>query len=671
MLKKVLVANRGEIACRIIKTLKKMQIKSVAVYSDADEHSLHRKMADESVYLGSSAASESYCNMPKIISAIEASGASAVHPGFGFLAENAAFVRMLEKKKIIFIGPSAHIISKMGDKIEAKKAAQAAGVPVIKGFNDKLFSAAHAVSIAESIGFPVMLKAAAGGGGKGMRVVYNTEDMVQNYNLATNEALKSFGDGTIFIEKYIEDPRHIEIQVICDKHGGVVCLGERECSIQRKHQKIIEEAPSIAMDDRLRKSMYKSCIKLLKQEQYFSAGTIEFLLDRRGNFYFLEMNTRIQVEHTVTEMVTGLDIVELMVQVAADVPLDFTQKDVSVNGWAIESRICAEIPKKDFMPSGGVILKYREPDIDGIRIDSGIQEGDMVTPFYDAMLLKLCVYGKDRMSAIDKMSNALDNFILDGPSTNIEFLSAIFLDKNFRAGKFSTNFIAECFEGGVKEHKLDYKEICTLMVIAAYIYLSDALRGFSSVSTGLANENINIKFLQEFVGSNLFIKHGDNVCKVKILSILDGLLVELDEKKIFLSTDWWFGDNIFYGNINNEKVNVYIKLQNNKYIMRHHGFTIRCEVFEEHVNELMHLMPSFNPLNSDASLLVSPINGMVSAIMVAPGDRVMVGDTLCIITAMKMENVIKAEVDAIVNEIKIKPGDLVNPDSILMLLDVG
>lgn len=668
MFKKVLVANRGEIACRIIRTLSKMGIKSVAVYSDADENALHRQMADESVYIGPSSPLESYCNILKIISAIESSGADAVHPGFGFLSENANFVKMLKKKQITFIGPDHEVIAKMGDKIEAKKAANSAGVPTIRGFNDKLFGAAHAASVVESIGFPVMLKAAAGGGGKGMRIVHTPEEMASSYNLATNEALKSFNDGTIFIEKYIEEPRHIEIQVLCDKHGNVLCLGERECSIQRKHQKIIEEAPSVVVDERLRKSMYKACVKLLKQENYDSAGTVEFLLDKRGNFYFLEMNTRIQVEHTVTELITGLDIVELMIKSAAGFPLEIAQKDIVMNGWAIESRICAENPSKNFLPSGGVILRYHEPSGSNIRVDSGIKEGDNITSFYDSMLLKLCVYGKNRKEAIDAMLLALDNMIIEGVATNIEFLSSIFLNNAFAKGTITTNFIAEHYRDGFSGLEIGHEDLIVFVVVATYIYLSVLVRRFFPEEKNLhKNKIIRNKIYSYIKDEVLIIAYQNAKSEVRVKYFDEFLLLYFENMEISLSSDWWFGDDVFSGMLNDKYIGVYFTLiSDNTYSMRYHGRVFQCKVYEEHVASFLKYLPESKEKNDGFLQITSPMNGLLSNVMVEIGDSIQIGDPVCVITAMKMENVIKSECNAIVDQIKIKPGELVGVNDVIL-----
>ena len=422
MIKSLLIANRGEIACRIIKTAKAMGIRTIAVYSEADSNSLHVSHADKAIYIGSSSATQSYLNQDRIMDAIKISGADAVHPGYGFLSENAIFAERLEKAGIIFVGPSANAIRSMGDKIEAKKIAKKAGVSIIPGYMGEIKDIKHATKIASKIGYPIMLKAAAGGGGKGMRVVYGPDEMKQALSSAQNEAKNNFSDSRTFIEKFIENPRHIEIQLIADKHKNYVCLGERECSIQRHHQKIIEEAPSSFVDPKTRKKMYSQAVSLAEKVNYFSAGTIEFIMDNNKNFYFLEMNTRLQVEHPVTEFITGIDIVEQMIRIASGENLPFKQKDINLNGWAFESRIYAEDPSTGFLPSTGKITTYKEPfNIDGVRIDTGVYEGGEVSMFYDPMISKLCTFAPDRQSAITIMQEALSKFIIRGISHNISF----------------------------------------------------------------------------------------------------------------------------------------------------------------------------------------------------------------------------------------------------------
>src|SRR4051794_9092630 len=448
MFQKILIANRGEIACRVIKTARRMGIKTVAVYSDADRDALHVEMADEAVHIGPAAAAESYLVIDRIVDACRQSGAEAVHPGYGFLSENPLFARALVKAGVTFIGPPAEAIAAMGDKIESKKMARAAGVSSVPGYLDVVPDADAAVAIARDIGYPVMIKASAGGGGKGMRIAASDAEVRDGFRSAASEAKSSFADDRIFIEKYIEEPRHIEIQVLGDNHGKIVYLGERECSIQRRHQKVIEEAPSPFLDPETREMMGRQAVALAQAVGYRSAGTVEFIVDQRRNFYFLEMNTRLQVEHPVTELVTGLDLVELMIKVAAGEPLPFAQNDVEVSGWAIEARVYAEDPARNFLPSIGRLVQYKPPGGEGIRLDAGVFEGAEISVYYDPLIAKLIVSGPDREAAIDGLSGALDQFYVAGVQHNIPFLAAVAAKHRFRVGTLSTNFIAEEFPGG-------------------------------------------------------------------------------------------------------------------------------------------------------------------------------------------------------------------------------
>lgn len=483
---KVLIANRGEIAVRIIKTLKKLGIKSVAVYSEADTNALHLDLADEAIFIGNSPATDSYLCIPHIISAIRKSGAQAVHPGYGFLSENPQFAEALAKEKVVLIGPSAECIRSMGDKIEAKKMAEKAGVSTVPGYLGVIDSPNHAIKIAKKIGFPVMVKAAAGGGGRGMRVVKNAEEMEDAFVSASNEAMNSFKDNRVFIEKYITNPRHIEIQVLADKHGNVLCLGERECSIQRHHQKIIEEAPSPFLSEKTRKQMYKQSFKLVREINYFSAGTVEFIVDSKENFYFMEMNTRLQVEHCVTELIYDVDLVEQMIRVAAGERLTINQSDIKPNGWAIESRICAEDPSRGFLPSSGRIIRYEEPPrSSSIRIDSSITEGIEVSMFYDQMISKLCTHAPTREEAIKTMQKALGEYVISGIAHNISFLQAIMQNPKFIAGDISTNFIGQEYPEGFLGAELTSEITKTLLAatIEFSIFMASMLNNFSPFLT--------------------------------------------------------------------------------------------------------------------------------------------------------------------------------------------
>ena len=465
---KILIANRGEIACRVIRTCKRLGIKTVAVYSEADADALHVRMADEEVLIGPPPSAQSYLQIDKIVAACKKTGAQAVHPGYGFLSEKQEFQKALAKAGIVFIGPDALAIHAMGDKIESKKLALKAGVSTVPGYLHAIPNAEEAVKIAQKVGYPVMIKASAGGGGKGMRIAYNDEETREGFGSATNEAKASFADDRVFIEKYVEEPRHIEIQLIADGHGNCIYLWERECSIQRRHQKVIEEAPSPFLDARTRKAMGEEAVALAKAVKYKSAGTVEFIVDKHRKFYFLEMNTRLQVEHPVTELITGLDLVELMIRVAAGEKLPFQQKDVKLDGWAVEARLYAEDPFRNFLPSTGRLVKYREPEPGpDVRVDTGVYEGGEISMFYDPMIAKLCSYGKTRIDAIERMRRALDEFYVRGVSHNVPFLAALMAHPRFREGRLTTNFIAEEFKGGFTAAHLPPRDPAMLAAVAA------------------------------------------------------------------------------------------------------------------------------------------------------------------------------------------------------------
>ncbi|MEJ2529811.1 MAG: acetyl-CoA carboxylase biotin carboxylase subunit, partial [Gammaproteobacteria bacterium] len=472
MFEKILIANRGEIACRVMRTAQRMGIRTVAVYSDADKDALHVKMADEAVHIGASPSAQSYLVMERIIQACKDTGAQAVHPGYGFLSENSTFCEALEKEGIAFIGPATYAINSMGDKITSKRLAEKAGVNVIPGYTDVVKDSAQAVEIANGIGYPVMLKASAGGGGKGMRVAWNEAECRDGFERASNEARSSFGDERVFIEKFIEEPRHIEIQVMADTHGNVIYLGERECSIQRRHQKVIEEAPSPFLDEKTRKAMGEQAVKLAKAVDYRSAGTVEFIVDAQRNFYFLEMNTRLQVEHPVTEYVTGQDLVELMIRVADGEALPLQQEDVRLSGWAIESRVYAEDPFRNFLPSIGRLVHYRPPEGENVRVDTGVYEGGEVSMFYDPMIAKLVTYGSDRAEAIARMREALDAYYIRGVRHNISFLNALMAHPRFAEGRLTTNFIAEEYPDGFDANCVPQDDPARSIVVAAMVHRS-------------------------------------------------------------------------------------------------------------------------------------------------------------------------------------------------------
>lgn len=660
---KILIANRGEIACRIIRTAQKMGIKTVAVYSEADANSLHVQMADEAVLLGGSLASESYLDIKKIINAAKKTGATYVHPGYGFLSENAKFAEELEKEGIILIAPPVNAIRKMGDKIESKRIAKKAGVNIVPGYDGVIENSEEAVKIAKKIGLPVMIKASAGGGGKGMRRVDNLDDVKEAFETATNEAINSFGDGRVFVEKFIEDPRHIEIQVIADKYGNTVCLGERECSIQRNNQKVIEEAPSPFMDEKTRQKMYSQAVALCKEVGYYSAGTIECMMDKDKNFYFLEMNTRLQVEHGVTELITGLDIVELMIRVARGEKLPFTQKDIKLTGWAMESRICSEDPSRGFLPSSGRINRYMEPtNIENIRVDTGVYEGCTISAFYDSMICKLLTYGENRQECLEKMQIALGSFYINGISHNIGFLETIMYNPRFQIGDINTNFIKQEFSSGFNNNELELKKKSILISVALYIFINYHSR-VKNITGGLRNrkDNLDTKWVVDIDGRKYLCNIADNK------NSPDKFNVEYGTGCSRLETAWQCGDNIFRGTVNNIPVNIKILLNDfaGNYIFQYMGSVINVTVRNTRISELEQFMPVAEK-NKAPKMLKSPITGKIVRIRVAEGDSVIAGSELCSIEAMKMENVIRTEFDVKVKKICKNKDDLVNVNDIIM-----
>lgn len=651
---KLLIANRGEIACRIIKSCRKLGIKTVAVYSDADTNSLFVQMADEAVNIGHSPSSQSYLNVDKILAAVKKTGATMVHPGYGFLSENRNFANQLEKAGVIFVGPSVYSIEMMGDKIESKKLAIEAGVSTVPGHMGIVKDGVEAAEIAEKIGFPVMVKASAGGGGKGMRIVWNKEDVAEAFLSASNEARNSFSDDRIFIEKFIENPRHIEIQVIADKQGNTVCLGERECSIQRNNQKVIEEAPSPFMDEVTRHKMYEQSKALAKKVGYFSAGTIEYIMDKNKNFYFLEMNTRLQVEHPVTELITGLDIVELMIKIAQGEKLPFKQEDVKLNGWAMESRIYAEDPARGFLPSSGRINLYIEPEAsENVRVDTGVYEGGEVSMFYDAMIAKLCSYGKDRNEAIKHMQGALGSFAIGGVSHNISFLETIMKSERFASGNLTTSFIKEEFPEGFSGSELDSRAEEVLIASAMHIFLKNYERN-GHMTGQLRNREKQV--------SDRWVVMIDN--KAYLVNLLERsqefLKLECDNKEIAITTSWNNGEKLFRAKINGADVGVKIRENNNtgSYLMQYSGFDAYVSVYSPRIAELSKFMPKIvknpKPVN-----LTSPITGKIVRFKVQEGDEVKAGQELVLIEAMKMENSIRTDHDIKIGKIKFNEGETV------------
>jgi propionyl-CoA carboxylase alpha chain len=650
MFKKLLIANRGEIACRIIKTARKMGIKTVAVYSEADTNSMHVSMADEAIFIGPSPATQSYLNIDRIMEAIVTSGADAVHPGYGFLSENRKFAAAVAKEGIIFVGPSIDSIHMMGDKIEAKKIAIDAGVNTIPGYMGIIKNEDEAVKIAVKIGFPVMVKAAAGGGGKGMRVVHSKDEVKPAYRSASNEARNSFSDDRIFIEKFIEKPRHIEIQVLADQHGNIVCLGERECSIQRHNQKVIEEAPSSLLDEKTRQAMYKQCVSLAKKVGYFSAGTVEFIADSKKNFYFLEMNTRLQVEHPVTEYITGLDLVEQMLRVANKEKLSFTQKDVKLTGWAMESRIYAEDPSRGFLPSSGRISEYTEPEISAnVRVDSGVYEGGQVSMFYDAMVAKLITYGSNRKEAIENMQSALGQYVIKGISHNISFLEAVMAHSKFASGDITTHFIAQEYPDGFFGAELTSDTTEVFISVAMYIFIEDAHRAITITGQMPGRQRlIGNRWVVNVAGENypIYIKFGEG----------GGYDIKYESLSMQVRSSWVLGKGLFHGSVSGRTVNVQIEPFAGGYYLTHAGSRVKVTVRSPRVAELDKFMPE--PKDSkDSSKIEAPISGVIVDVKVKAGDAVKKGQELFILEAMKMENIICAEKDAVIEKVYLAKGD--------------
>ncbi|WP_265030923.1 ATP-binding protein [Wolbachia endosymbiont (group B) of Athalia cordata] len=645
---KILVANRGEITCRIIKTAHKMGISCVSVYSDADANSVHVKQADESRHIGPSPAYLSYLNIEKICEVAVETGAEAVHPGYGFLAENPDFPRALEKHNIDFIGPSAETIEVTANKITAKEEARKAGVNVVPGYMGKIEDAAHAAIVAEEIGFPVMLKAASGGGGKGMRIVHSKKEIELAFTSATNEAEKSFKDGSIFIEKYIELPRHIEIQIIADKYGNIVCLGERECSVQRNNQKIIEETPSPFISEEVRQKMYAQCVSLAKQVDYFSAGTVEFVVDKNQNFYFLEVNTRLQVEHPVTEFVTGIDIVEEMIRISCGEKLRFGQNDIKLIGSAIESRICAEDPSKRFFPSSGRIKYYDKPD--DVRIDDGVASGSEISMFYDSMIAKIITYGKDRIEAISRMQKALSECYIGEVINNIEFLESIFHNPNFIAAKLHTRFIPDHYPSGFQGDLITEEYIKIFIFTALYVHLE--------------NEG---KYYSKSIDEAFIVKIDDNEYSVNAKYQDNTLTTVYNHNKYSVVGRWKSSYRLLHIIINGD-TNIALKIerQGSKYFIRHAGMKAKCCVLKPHVAKLSKLMLNNKTEGISVDTVKSPISGLLVKLHVNAGDQVEVGQPLFVVEAMKMENIICAESEMVIKNIPVTEGKNVQAGDLVL-----
>ncbi len=668
MFKRILIANRGEIACRVIKTARRMGIQTVAVYSEADRDALHVEMADEAVLIGPAAAAESYLVIDKIVEACRKTGAEAVHPGYGFLSEREAFPRALAAAGIVFIGPNPGAIAAMGDKIESKKAAANADVSTVPGFLGVIEDGKHAVKIADAIGYPVMIKASAGGGGKGMRIAYSTKEVEEGFGLAKAEAKASFGDDRVFIEKFIVDPRHIEIQVLGDKHGNVIYLGERECSIQRRNQKVIEEAPSPLLDETTRRKMGEQAVALAKAVNYDSAGTVEFVAGQDKSFYFLEMNTRLQVEHPVTELVTGIDLVEQMIRVAAGEKLSIAQKDVALTGWAVESRLYAEDPFRNFLPSIGRLVKYRPPaeqSKDGITVrnDTGVQEGGEISIHYDPMIAQLVTHAPSRAAAIEAQATALDAFYVDGIRHNIPFLSALMNHPRWREGRLSTGFIAEEFPRGFAARAPEGEIARRIAAVGAFIdhVLGERKRQISGQLGGrvvqrekrravwLERDEIQLEIARE--GEAIAVRFVDAEGKVGNAHRLE--------------SPWKPGDPVWQGTIDGHFIAVQARPIPNGVRLAHQGVEVPVYVWTATEAASARLMPIATASDSGKKLLC-PMPGLVVSIAVTEGQEVKAGETLAVVEAMKMQNVLRAERDGTVKKIHASAGATLAVDALIL-----
>ena len=671
MFKKILIANRGEIACRVIKTARKMGIATVAVYSEADKDARHVELADEAVLLGPAPSRESYLVADRIIAACKATGAEAVHPGYGFLSENEAFARRLEEEGIVFIGPKHHSIAAMGDKIASKKLALQAQVNTIPGWNEAIDSPEQAVQIAKDIGYPVMIKASAGGGGKGLRVAFDDKEAFEGFSSCRNEARNSFGDDRVFIEKFVESPRHIEIQVLGDSQGHVIYLNERECSIQRRHQKVIEEAPSPFISDATRRAMGEQAVQLARAVNYQSAGTVEFVVGKDQSFYFLEMNTRLQVEHPVTECITGLDLVELMIRVAAGEPLPLTQADVKREGWAIECRINAEDPFRNFLPSTGRLVRYAPPATTmeaakpmpadgGVRVDTGVYEGGEIPMYYDSMIAKLIVHGRDRADAITKMRAALNAFVIRGIGSNIPFQAALLAHPKFAAGDFNTGFIAEHYAQGFSAADVPHDDSLFLVALAAFVRRKARER-----SAGISGQlpGHGVKPLPDLVvvvlGPDGAQAH--HPASVRGFDPVSGQAdVVIGERHFAIQSTSKLGELLMQGTCNGQPFTAQVERSGTKNPLgirvAHNGTQIETLVLLPRAAELFRLMPHKAPPDL-SKFLLSPMPGLLADVSVQPGQKVLAGERLAVIEAMKMENILIATQDGIVGELLAKKGE--------------
>ena len=657
MFEKILIANRGEIAVRIIKTARRLGVKTVVVYSEADADSLAVELADETVLIGPPAASESYLVAEKIIAAAKATGAQAVHPGFGFLSEKASFARQCAEAGLIFIGPNPHAIDAMGDKIESKKFANAAKVSTVPGFIGVIEGVPHAIKIAEEIGYPVMMKASAGGGGKGMRIAWNRKDVEEGFPAAQSEARNSFGDDRVFIEKFVTEPRHIEIQVLGDKHGNVIYLNERECSIQRRNQKVIEEAPSPFLDAETRKAMGEQAVALSRAVQYDSAGTVEFIVDKNRNFYFLEMNTRLQVEHPVTELITGVDLVEQMMRSAFGEPLNLKQGDVKIHGWAMESRIYAEDPYRKFLPSIGRLVRYQPPEEGDhgsytVRNDTGVREGDEISMFYDPMIAKLCTWGATRAEAVSGMARALEDFHIEGLGHNVPFLSAVMDQARFQSGKITTGYIAEEFPDGFKGLDPSPQQIDLMTAVA--VYVQHLQSGRSASATAQRRDWVAVI--------------NGAARSIRLTSAPGSLDIEFSDEGrtvALTSVEWRPGLPILKGCLDGIRFSAAVTPAMEGLVVRHRAAKAKVLVLTPLSASLHARLPAKPPADT-SRLIVSPMPGLVVALDVVAGQEVKEGETVAVIEAMKMQNIIRAERDGVIKTVGAKAGDSVAADEVLI-----
>ena len=679
MFTKILIANRGEIACRVIATAKKMGIATVAVYSEADKEARHVLLADEAVLIGPAASRESYLVADKIIAAAKATGAQAIHPGYGFLSENEAFSKRCEDEGIAFIGPRHFSIAAMGDKIASKKLANEAKVNTIPGYNDAIDSAEAAVEIAKGIGYPVMIKASAGGGGKGLRVAANDKEAFEGFTSCKNEARNSFGDDRVFIEKFVEEPRHIEIQVLGDSHGNVIYLNERECSIQRRHQKVIEEAPSPFISDATRKAMGEQAVALAKAVQYQSAGTVEFVVGKDQSFYFLEMNTRLQVEHPVTEAITGIDLVEMMIRVAHGEKLPITQADVKRNGWAIECRINAEDPFRNFLPSTGRLVRFQTPvqtmfqsntqDLLGVRVDTGVQDGGEIPMFYDSMIAKLIVHGTDRNDAIAKMREALNGFVIRGISSNIPFQAALLAHPKFVSGDFNTGFIAENYAHGFRAEDVPHEDPDFLVALAAFVRRKSRERA-ANLSGQLPGYDVQIGHDYSVVvlgakGDNRYIPvHVD-----EFRGQSGKAIIKVDESHYIIESHSRLNDVRISGTVNGKPFTAQVERGTPKNPLalqiQHNGTRIEALVVSPRMAQLHQMMPFKTPPDMSRFVL-SPMPGLLVNVAVTAGQKVQAGERVAVIEAMKMENILFAAHDGVVKKIMASQGESLTVDQVIV-----